>query len=250
VASFFLLFFEFLFRPPSLSTPLPPASLSLSLPLSPPLPFSSLTWHWLRKALAASGPSSAQITCTSDPALAPSVFLHSVPVSSCPPWISTCESVGLMSAGSPSRYHDVVRRQLTPGGKNALINCLPVQRGLGLSSAGIGTRPSQSSSHIIMLNATSFSMNESRAVMRRHPRRVSCVFWFGYGWWWSEKEREKKGEFFPSSFKRRSAATAKSQLSSLSLSPSLPLSPTLLSPARSRSRACSPAATRCSSAPP
>jgi len=38
------------------------------------------------------------------------------------------------------------------------------------------------------------------------------------------KRKGKKSEFFPSSFKRRSAATAKSQLSSLSLSPSPPLS--------------------------
>lgn len=159
--------FFFLSRPPAL------LSLSLSLSPFPHLSNNSLTWHWLRNALAASGPSSAQITCTSDPALAPSVFLQSVPVSSCPPWISTCESVGDMSAGSPSRYHEVVRLQLTPGGRNALINCLPVQRGLGFSSAGIGTRPSQSSSHISMLKARSFSMKESRAVMRRQPRSVS-----------------------------------------------------------------------------
>jgi len=102
-----------------------------------------------RNARAASGPASFQITCTSDPALAPSVRLHSVPMTSSPPWMSTWASVGDRSATSPSRYQDAVRRQLTAG-RMVEMTCLPVHSGRGLSTAGRGTRPSQSSSHMRM----------------------------------------------------------------------------------------------------
>ena len=53
--------------------------------------------------------------------------------------------------------------------------CLPVQRGLGLMIAGIGTTPSQSSSHMRMFMNTSFSMKVSRLVISRQPNRVSCT---------------------------------------------------------------------------
>lgn len=53
--------------------------------------------------------------------------------------------------------------------------CLPVQRGLGLMTAGMGTTPSQSSNHIRMFMKTSFSMKVSRFVISRQPNSVSCT---------------------------------------------------------------------------
>lgn len=78
-------------------------------------------WHWDRKAAAAAGPASFQMTWMRDPADAPSVRLHRVPVSSSPPAIRTWESAGDRSAGSPSRYQAAVRRQLTEGRMAVMI---------------------------------------------------------------------------------------------------------------------------------
>jgi hypothetical protein len=55
------------------------------------------------------------------------------------------------------------------------MTCLPVHSGRGLSTAGTGTPPSQSSSHIKMFISTSFSMNVSRLVNRRQPSSASCT---------------------------------------------------------------------------
>jgi hypothetical protein len=135
-----------------------------------------LTVNWVcdRKARAASGPCSIQMTCTRPPADAPSVRLHSVPATTRPSWITTCASTGDMASGSPSRYHAARRSRVTRGRKSD-TTCLPVHSGRGLSTAGAGTRPSQSSSHMSTLHRRSHSRKVSRLVKRRLPSRESCT---------------------------------------------------------------------------
>ena len=56
---------------------------------------------------AASGPRSIHVTCTSPPPCAPSVFLHTLPVTSAPSTMSTCESSLEKPSSSGSLYHCV-----------------------------------------------------------------------------------------------------------------------------------------------
>jgi hypothetical protein len=56
-----------------------------------------------------------------------------------------------------------------------LPTCLPVHSGRGFRTAGMGTRPSQSSSHMSMFIMTSASMNVSRLVISRMDASVSCT---------------------------------------------------------------------------
>mmetsp|Transcript_60051 Transcript_60051/g.190768 ORF Transcript_60051/g.190768 Transcript_60051/m.190768 type:complete len:303 (-) Transcript_60051:1662-2570(-) len=128
-----------------------------------------------RNARAASGPISSQITWMSPPPPLPTVFLHTMPARSSPRSMRTQVSAGdMFSSVSASSCHALVLRRFT-WGMMRLKTCLPVHSGVGLRMAGIGTRPSNSSSHIIMFMKRSFSMNVSRLVICRHPRRVSCT---------------------------------------------------------------------------
>ena len=86
----------------------------------------------------------------------------------------TCESQGVMSWSSRSFAQAAWRRTFTLG-MMRLTTCLPVHKGSGLRMAGMGTRPSQSSSHIRMFMNKSFLMKLSRLVIRRQPSRVSCT---------------------------------------------------------------------------
>ena len=123
---------------------------------------------------AAVGPHSSQMTWISPPPPLPMVFLHNVPVMSSPRSTRTPVSSTEKSPSSASRAHALVRISDTSG-TNIVNTCLPVHRGCGLSTAGLGTLPSQFSSHIRMFMKTSLVMKQSRLVIRRQASSVSCT---------------------------------------------------------------------------
>ena len=93
---------------------------------------------------------------------------------SSPRSMRTPVSSTLKSPSSSSLAQALVRRRLTSG-TNIVNTCFPVHRGSGLRMAGLGTLPSQFSSHIRMFMKTSLVMNVSRLVIRRHASSVSCT---------------------------------------------------------------------------
>mmetsp|Transcript_45128 Transcript_45128/g.134765 ORF Transcript_45128/g.134765 Transcript_45128/m.134765 type:complete len:352 (+) Transcript_45128:2239-3294(+) len=155
------------------------ASSATVSPMPMLMPWCSSQWLMvccmlLMNTRVASEPCSWKIVCTKPPSFAPSDFLHSVPVSSSPRRSSTCESSRLRPGGSASFHHDVLRVRLISGQKQ-VMTCLPVHSGRGLSTAGMGSVPSQPATFIMMFIMRSRSMNESRLVMRRAAHRVSCT---------------------------------------------------------------------------
>ena len=126
------------------------------------------------KSRAAVGPHSSQMVWIKPPPPLPIDFLHMMPVMSSPRSTRTPTSSTEKSMSSASRAHADVRMTLTSG-VNMENTCLPVHRGSGLMMAGFGTLPSQLVCHMRMFMKTSFVMNVSRLVIRRHARSVSCT---------------------------------------------------------------------------
>mmetsp|Transcript_3419 Transcript_3419/g.10008 ORF Transcript_3419/g.10008 Transcript_3419/m.10008 type:complete len:276 (+) Transcript_3419:3220-4047(+) len=124
-----------------------------------------------------SGPASSQTRCSSEPLLAPIVFLQTMPQSSSPFWMSTLQSLAeksmssflFLEAMAESRFME----RLT--GSSLEKICLPVHSSFGLRMQGVGSMPSQTGSHMRMFMARSFSRKESRLVYLAVARRESCT---------------------------------------------------------------------------
>ena len=93
---------------------------------------------------------------------------------SSPRSMRTPVSSTLKSPSSLSLAHALVRMSETSG-TNMVNTCFPVHSGSGLRMAGLGTLPSQFSSHMRIFMKTSLVMKVSRLVMRRHASSVSCT---------------------------------------------------------------------------
>mmetsp|Transcript_26014 Transcript_26014/g.73792 ORF Transcript_26014/g.73792 Transcript_26014/m.73792 type:complete len:244 (+) Transcript_26014:2314-3045(+) len=118
-------------------------------------------WIWFMSTRVTSGPNSLKHTWIKPPALAPSVLLSMMPVITWPSWMSTEVSSGLRSRGKRSllSWPFALACRLIPGGMMVEKICLPVQSAwywpglflFGTMIAGMGMRPSKSSTHMRML---------------------------------------------------------------------------------------------------
>mmetsp|Transcript_22281 Transcript_22281/g.56889 ORF Transcript_22281/g.56889 Transcript_22281/m.56889 type:complete len:265 (-) Transcript_22281:1264-2058(-) len=135
-----------------------------------------LTMRWCcpRKARAPCGPCSSQIVWTMAPPEVPRSFLSSMPARCSPPSMITRVSPGDMSSVSSSGWPLATLFMWIFGRKRDMI-CLPVQSWRGLRMAGTGSLPEKVSRCMIRFITRSFSMNMSRRVKPREPRRVSCT---------------------------------------------------------------------------
>mmetsp|Transcript_74137 Transcript_74137/g.191237 ORF Transcript_74137/g.191237 Transcript_74137/m.191237 type:complete len:358 (+) Transcript_74137:2955-4028(+) len=139
-------------------------------------------WHTIfcrndRTLRQACGPESSQTRCSSEPLLAPIVFLQTMPESSSPFWMTTLQSLAEKSGSSFLFFEAIAESRFMErlSGSSLEKICLPVHISLGRRMHGVGSMPSHTGSHMRMFMARSFSMKLSRFVYLAVASRESCT---------------------------------------------------------------------------